>query len=300
MSGSNPATTLVGFPGQGVPAANLVDALRRHEASALVADLLHVTNVQDVNELDLESTADVQPAVVTAGVLAAEEFLSSRGVGTGVVLCGHSLGELTAAVASGCIAPGEGLRLARLRGVLSRKLQQSASKGVLMAVTGLQGADVSLLVDGLRAAGVPVDLAAVNTPRQCVLATLDAYVPHVRQAAVEAGAVTHLLPIDGAFHSRFMAPVVPEYAAALADVPVSRPRMRLFSPVARRELSDPASLRAALESGLLEPVWWWAALEWCADVGCATFVDAGPGAVLARLLRRSKLFNTVEQLAGGA
>ena len=65
-------------------------------------------------EEDLQLTANTQPALLASSV-AILRVLQEAGVEP-VVVAGHSLGEYSALVASGCLGYGDALRLVRRRG----------------------------------------------------------------------------------------------------------------------------------------------------------------------------------------
>ena len=147
------------------------------------------------------------------GLVALEVGLWRVLAGSGVradVLVGHSVGEISAAVAAGVLTLADAVRLACVRG---RLMQGMAVGGVMVSVA----APVEEVQE--RVSGVPgVWVAAVNAPGSVVLAgEADAVRGVVGQLDAE-GVRTRWLPVSHAFHTPLMDPMLEDFAAAVADL----------------------------------------------------------------------------------
>jgi [acyl-carrier-protein] S-malonyltransferase len=91
------------------------------------------------------------------------------------------------------------------------------------------------------------------------------------------------LNVAGAFHSPFMADAVPPFAEALAATYVRRPRIEVYSCVTAQPVDD---VRRRLAEGLTAPVRWRETVLGLQAAGIDRFVDAGPGQVLAKMVKR--------------
>ncbi|MEY9926780.1 [acyl-carrier-protein] S-malonyltransferase [Catenulispora sp. GP43] len=271
------------FPGQGsqTPGMGRAFALARPEAAAVFDEACDVLGL-DMRALcwesapqELAATHNAQPALVTAAV-AAWRVLEAHGV-RAAAAAGHSVGAVAALVAAGWLPFSDAVRLVRLRGEL---MAGAPGRGGMCAViaTGTERADALQTADrhGL-------DLAADNSPRQCVVSgDLDA----VHAFAAELGARTRLLDVSHAFHSRLMAPVAERWKSAVSEL-----RLTAGAPVGlltTGEFSgDPAEVAADLAATLCAPVRWRELMTAVADERFepARYAALGPAQALVGLAK---------------
>lgn len=134
------------------------------------------------------------------------------------VVAGHSVGEYAALHAAGALSVEDGLRLTAGRGRLMRDL---CAPGSMVAVPMTEDAARHL------AAEVPgIELAVANGARSQVLAGPAAAVERLTGLLAERGIAARRLPVDHAFHTALMDPVLPglrdlcsEAALTPCDVP---------------------------------------------------------------------------------
>jgi malonyl CoA-acyl carrier protein transacylase len=221
-----------------------------------------------------ESTRYAQPAIFCASV-AGWRTLDGEVRGDVVAVAGHSLGELAALVAAEALDAQTALELVVLRGAL----MADAGGGTMLA---LLGADEETAEALAHRHGVAV--ANFNAPGQVVLSgapdALDAAAADARAHGVKALE----LGVAGAFHSPAMEPAVAPFAAALAEVDFAAPALTVISCATGEPMADP---RAELAAALTRPVRWTATMRTLHGLGADAFVDAGPGKVLAKLVKRN-------------
>ena len=174
----------------------------------------------DVAELCFESeaatlalTANAQPAILTASVAALRVVLEETETRPDLV-AGHSLGEFTALVASGCLGFGDAVRTVRKRGEF---MQEAVPPGVgkMAAVLGLTSEEVSGLCAEVAGEGNVVSPANFNSPTQTVISGEARAVSAVAELAKEKGARRVVeLEVSAPFHCSLMEPA----AARLRDV----------------------------------------------------------------------------------
>jgi [acyl-carrier-protein] S-malonyltransferase len=105
-------------------------------------------------------------------------------------------------------------------------------------------------------------------------------------AAEEAGARRAIkLKVSGGFHSPLTALAAERFAPILEATTFSEPRVPFFSTVTTR-LEGARELVPILLQQLTAPVRFTQAVEALRDLGVRTFVEIGPGSVLAGLIRR--------------
>src|SRR3954452_6810833 len=114
---------------------------------------------------DLTRTEAAQPALFALS-LALDELAREAGLRPDLV-AGHSLGEYTAAVASGALAAEDGLRLVVERGRRMAAIQRERP-GAMAAVMGLDAERLAALCEEASAAGV-VGPANLNSATQVVV-----------------------------------------------------------------------------------------------------------------------------------
>jgi malonyl CoA-acyl carrier protein transacylase len=223
-----------------------------------------------------ESTRFAQPAIFCASLAGWREH--GDGLRPGA-LAGHSLGELTALVAAEALEPLAGLELAVRRGELMDEASSDRAEEGMLALLGAEDALTHRLAEENG-----VVLANDNAPGQVVLAGALERLRAASRQAREGGARAILLDVAGAFHSPSMAGAVEPFRAVLERVEFQEPATAVISGSTAQPFGDP---RAELAEAIVRPVRWRETMLALAAAGAETFVDFGPGEVLARLVRRN-------------
>ena len=264
--------TAVLFPGQGSQHPEMRDHVAAH-APELLERCLHLVGA-DPFARAAESTRFAQPAIFCASV-AGWRALDSDARSDTVAAAGHSLGEFAALVAAGALDELSALELVVLRG----RLMASAGGGTMLALLGADEETAEAL-----AYRHGVSVANYNAPGQVVLSgdpfALEAAAVTARSHGVKALE----LGVAGAFHSPAMEPAVAAFAAALRGARFTEPRVPVISCATAEPMADP---RRELAAALTTPVRWTATMRALAALGADTFVDAGPGRVLHKLVTRN-------------
>jgi len=267
--------TAILFPGQGSQTPDMRETVS--EARPDLLSLVEQIVGEDPFARAEEGTRFAQPAIFCAS-LAGWEGL---GRPDGDMMAGHSLGELAALVAAGCLTERDGLELVALRGKLMQESGERAGDGGMLALLGAGAADHAAELADAHGLAVAND----NSPQQVVLSGDRAAFADASAAAKELGLRPMDLPVTGAFHSPMMAEAVPSFAAALERVEVSPPQgVTVFSAVTAAPFED---VRAQLAQALTMPVRWRETLLAMHDRGAERFVEVGPGRVLTGLVKRT-------------
>jgi len=305
------------FPGQGSQRVGMGRTLAeaRPEARA-VFDVADRTLGFDLSRLcfegpeaDLQLTANTQPAILAASI-AALRALEAQGLRPDWV-AGHSLGEYSALVAAGVLSLEDALRAVRLRG---QYMQEAVPVG-----EGAMAAILGLALDAVEGAcaeaaeGQVAAVANVNSPGQVVIAGHVAAVERALGRARAAGAKRAvMLPVSAPFHCALMRPAQERLEATLAPIPFADPAVPLVNNVEARVVRSGAECRSGLVRQVSAPVRWQEVVEQLVAEGVDTFVEVGPGSVLANLVKRitktariysvedpESLAQTMAALAGG-
>jgi [acyl-carrier-protein] S-malonyltransferase len=269
--------TAILFPGQGSLTPDTATAARAAwpELVDHAADLLG----EDPFEGAPHSTAFAQPAIFVASMASWRERGPEMHQDGICAMAGHSLGELSALAAAGALTVADALRLVVLRGRLMADAAQERPDGGMVA---LLGAEPDVAADLAAAHGVQV--ANDNAPGQIVvsgrLTSLDELVADARGRGLR----TMTLDVAGAFHSSDMQPAELPFLLALEDVPISAPRVPVVSCFAARPFSD---VPYELSRAVVSPVRWRETMTALVELGARNFIDAGPGRVLERLVKRN-------------
>jgi acyl transferase domain-containing protein len=171
----------------------------------------------------LTRTAIAQPAVF-AVEYALTRLLVSWGLRADA-MAGYSLGEYVAATFAGVLTVADALRLVAHRARLIDELP----KGAMLAVS--QSADRVRGILGTEA-GTDVDLAAVNSAEQCVLAGPPEAVARIERLLSEREVACRLLDTGHAFHSHLLAPLADNLTGWVRDtITLCAPRLPYVSNV---------------------------------------------------------------------
>ncbi|MFJ4825675.1 ACP S-malonyltransferase [Streptomyces bacillaris] len=277
-------------PGQGSQTPGMLAAwlrdpahaerLRRWSEAADV-DLVHLGTKASAAEI--ARTENTQPLLVAAGLLAHEALAAPGPAGTAagaaVAAAGHSVGELTAAVYAGALAPADAVRLAAVRG----RAMAAACAETPTSMAAVVGGDEPDVLG--RIAELGLYAATFNGPGQIVAAGA---VEDLDRLAADPppGATVKRLPVAGAFHTPYMESARRTVAAAAARTPFLRPTGALLSNTDGRIVSDPDDLRTRLVEQLVGPVRWDLCLDTLGRLAPDVTVCLPPARTLAAILRR--------------
>jgi [acyl-carrier-protein] S-malonyltransferase len=232
---------------------------------------------------ELGLTENTQPAILATSV-AALRALEARGV-KAAAAAGHSLGEYTALVFAGALAFPDALRTVRRRGTFMQEAVP-VGRGAMAAILGLDGARVAAICEEV-AAGDVVCAANYNSPGQSVIAGDAAAVERAIAAAGAEGARRAVrLPVSAPFHCPLMGPAAARLRPVLDDVAFRDLRVPVYTNVDAKPVRAGPAAREALARQVEAPVRWQQAVEAMISDGIRTFVEIGPGRVLAGLLRK--------------
>jgi [acyl-carrier-protein] S-malonyltransferase len=281
------------FPGQGSQKAGKgADLASAHPAARAVFDTADAVLRMPLSQLcyegpdeELTRTQNAQPALLAHGAAAwavVREALAPRVRAA----AGHSLGEFTAYHAAGALPLQEALRVVRRRGELMAR-SGAERPGAMAAILGLDEAAVEAACRDASAAGIVVP-ANYNTPEQLVISGEVAAVDEAMRLAKEAGAKRAVrLNVSGAFHSPLMAVAAEGLREALSAAEVMAPTIPVYANVTAQPVRDRGTAVRLLLEQLAQPVRWTATIRaLVAEYPGALFVELGPGAVLANLVRR--------------
>jgi [acyl-carrier-protein] S-malonyltransferase len=230
----------------------------------------------------LKLTENTQPALVTVST-AAHRILQEKGWAPDYV-AGHSLGEYSALVAAGSLAFAAAVRIVRKRGQYMQAAVP-AGVGAMAALLRLpEGRLEAVLAEAAQ--GEVVTAANFNSPDQTVIAGHAEAVQRAVDLAKAAGARRAvLLPVSAPFHCPLMKPAQEKLKADLDAASFGELEFPLVNNWEAREVRTGGEAREGLYQQPPNPVRWVETIRYLESCGVRRFVEVGPGAVLAGLLR---------------
>ncbi len=277
-------TTVFMFPGQGSQTVGMGgDLFDRYaglvaEADAILGYSIKELCLKDPND-KLKQTDFTQPALYIVDILTYLAKVEDDRIMPDFVI-GHSLGEYPALCASGAFDFATGLRLVQKRGAL----MNAATGGGMAAVLGMDGDAVAKALAELGAESI--DVANFNSPGQIVIsgpkADIDAIAPKMKEKGAKRAVI---LPVSGAFHSRYMRPAADEFGAFINGFSFGSLKIPCIANCSAEPYTDDA-IAANLVKQIYSSVRWVDTIKGLRAGGADTFVEVGPGNVLTGLLRQ--------------
>jgi len=270
----------MGAPWHDHPAWKIVEQAEAALGEPLAPLLLDATAEQ------LARTREAQLAVLCTSLVAWE---AARPMLDDVVaFAGHSLGQVTALIASGALDLDEGVRFAARRA----ELTQAAADANPGRMAALLGATIEQAEDGCAAAPDGAWVANDNAPGQIVIAGTPEGVDAALARAKELG-VRRATPlkVGGAFHTPLMNSARDGLVGALDYISFAPPTAPVVSnhdgaPYGR-DRADVDGWRARLAEHVTVPVRWRTSMETLAHAGATTFVEVGHGSMIAGVAKRT-------------
>ncbi|AXI77449.1 ACP S-malonyltransferase [Peterkaempfera bronchialis] len=282
-------------PGQGAQAPGFlapwleVDGVadRLHWWSAVAGlDLVHYGTEASAEEI--KDTAVAQPLLVAAGLAAIHTLLPDAALGQVGAVAGHSVGEITTAVAAGVLTAESAMAFVRQRGLAMADAAAVTETGMTVVLGGdADEVTVKLAEHGLTAANNNGggQLVAAGTLEQ--LAAFKADPP--------AGARLMPLSVAGAFHTHHMAPGVEALAKLAPGIPTADPATAYVSNRDGEVVKTGAEVLARLVSQVSNPVRWDLCMEALRELGATCVIEVPPAGTLTNLVKRN--LKGVETLA---
>jgi [acyl-carrier-protein] S-malonyltransferase len=239
----------------------------------------------DGPEDQLLLTENTQPAILTVSV-AVWRQLDAEGVRASFA-AGHSLGEYSAHVAAGTLSFADALRTVRRRG---RYMQEAVpvGEGAMAAILGFEADGVATACEeAAQVLGRVVAPANLNAPGQVVIAGHADAVARAGEIMKARGAKRIIpLAVSAPFHCPLLKPAEDRLAPELRALPVQDPRIPVIANVDAEPKRDAGAAIEALVRQISAPVRWEAVVRRLIADGARTFVELGPGTVLAGLVKK--------------
>jgi len=247
-----------------------------------VADLDLIRHGTESDAETIRDTAIAQPLIVVSGLVSLLEIFPHPADSYGLIGAGagHSVGEITAAAATGVITAEQAMVFIRERG-------RAMAKAAAVRPTGMSavlGGDPDEVTDALERHGlVP---ANVNGAGQVVAAgTME----QLEALAADPPAKARIIPLQvaGAFHTEHMAPAVDVLKRHARAISTHDPRVRLLSNADGMVVHNGREVLQRLVAQVSRPVRWDLCMETFRDLGVTGLIEIPPAGTLANLAKRA-------------
>lgn len=258
-------------------------------------DLIHYGTEADAETI--RDTAIAQPLLVAAGLVTSLALFPNPAEAFGLVGvgAGHSVGEITAAAASGVLTAEQAMVLVRERG----RLMAEASAVEPTSMMALVGGDAEAVMETIERHGLTA--ANNNGTGQIVAAgTVEKLEAMAKDLPRRVRAMQ--LSVAGAFHTHHMAPAVDRLQRLQRAISTHDPRVRLLSNRDGAVVQDGREVLDRIVGQVARPVRWDLCMETMADLGVTGLLELPPAGTLTGIAKRNlkgvDLFklNTPDQL----
>jgi [acyl-carrier-protein] S-malonyltransferase len=226
----------------------------------------------------IRDTAVAQPLIVAAGLLTLSALLEGRHHRIGGV-AGHSVGEVTAAAASGILSETDAMTLVRERGLAMAEAAAITKTG-MSAVVGGDEADLLARLDALG-----LFPANFNGGGQIVVAgelpALDAL-----KNDPPTGARVIPLQVAGAFHTRYMQPAVDRLRDVAAGLAKHDPKLPIWTNHDGTRVESGEAFVDLLVGQVSSPVRWDKTMDAFSAAGVTGIIEVAPAGALVGLAKR--------------
>ncbi|MDX3112509.1 type I polyketide synthase [Streptomyces scabiei] len=289
------------FSGQGAQHVGMGAELHRtepvyREAFDTCADLLVPTLGRDLRDLVLgDGAAEGLPGAAQGpavaeplrrtefaqpALFAVEYALARLWESWGIrptAMIGHSVGEYVAACLAGTMPLQDALRLVALRGRMMQALPPGRMLSVALPVEEAE-----------RFVGGDVAVAASNGPSLTVLSGPAEALDDIERTLAAEGVAVRALHTSHAFHSPAMDPVLEDFRALVAAVPLAAPALPFVSNLSGTWITaEEAASPDYWVRHLRRRVRFHEGLATLAENGPLALIEVGPGTALATLARQS-------------
>ncbi len=278
------------FPGQGAQSVGMGKSLFENSDEAKevfeTANRVLGKSISDIcfegPEETLQQTINTQPAILTTSLAAFEALKSKLNLNIDYT-AGHSLGEYAAMYTAGVFSLEDILKLIAKRAELMNKAATS-TKGTMAAVLGLNKEKIE---EALTSVSGIVSVANFNSPEQIVITGEIEAVNSAMEKLKEAGAKRVIpLSVSGAFHSELMREAGEEFKNFVDEFTANNANISVITNVDADITVNADDFKNKMPEQIYSSVYWTQTIEKMVSLGVDTFVEVGPGKVLAGLNKK--------------
>ena len=277
------------FPGQGSQIVGMgKDIYESYESAKEIYDIADKTLDKSISRLcfdgpeeDLKQTVNTQPCIVTTSIAIMKALRSELNIVPDYT-AGHSLGEYCAMYAAGVMNLETTLKLIQKRAELMSMTKGGSMSAVLNASEDVLKAG---LKEGQKVGYV--DVANYNSPAQVVITGDEKAVETAGNYILANGARRVVsLPVSGAFHSKFMQEAGNIFGEFIEDADLNDSTIPVITNVDAEPTTSAEDFRAKMPKQIYSSVHWTQTIQKMVENSVDTFIEIGPGKVLAGLNKK--------------
>ncbi|GAA6138083.1 ACP S-malonyltransferase [Arenicella sp. 4NH20-0111] len=279
---------VVMFPGQGSQFVGMgKDFFAQSSKCKEIYELANHIAQKDITKLCFSgpisklSKTDVLQISITATNMAISQYLLANTAIKPSVCLGHSVGEYSALNLAGSLSTHTALELALVRGSLMQR-EAKLVKGQMYAIKNLSAARLREMLEDIGDDSIVI--ANDNSNQQQVVSGAKSAISEALSYFSAQGIETSKLPVSGAWHSALMQGCVDEFARALEEAEINKPKIPYINNMTALPCTDVADIKNNLTEHITGMVRWRESIEWLIAQGHRNFVEVGPKKVLSRLI----------------
>ena len=227
----------------------------------------------------IRDTAVAQPLIVAAGLLTLTTLFADGRRSKVAGVAGHSVGEVTAAAASGILSETDAVAFVRERG---RAMATAAALTPTGMAAVLGGDEAELLV---RLNELGLEPANFNGGGQIVVAGALEALDALKENPV-AGSRVIPLQVAGAFHTRYMQPAVESLRTFASTLTANDPTLPIWTNRDGSAVASGTAFVDLLVGQVSSPVRWDKTMEAFAAAGVTGIIELAPAGALVGLAKR--------------
>ena len=259
---SNDGKTAIIFPGHGSQHVNMLSDLRGRnkivdetlaEAENYYKGITGDSFLEHLMTSDINTVSEImQPAIIIANEvffrIAIQEFKVKPHI-----LLGHSLGEISALLASGVISFKDAIKISYSR-AKSLEYLDTSSQGLMLSLKLNNNKD-EVLINTYLENHNNLELAIVNSKFQKVVSGAKESILRLEKYCQKVDIVAKILPVPYPFHSKLLRPIKHQYEKVIKDIEFNLPKIPVYSTILTRlyEDRDIANLVEILGEQLITP-----------------------------------------------
>ena len=233
----------------------------------------------------LKQTVNTQPCIVTMSIAVLESLKTQLNIEPSYV-AGHSLGEYCAMYASGVMSLETTLKAIQKRADLMGATSSFPAGGMCAIINPPEEAVFKSCLRDASDVGY-VEVANYNSPAQVVLTGEYDAVDKAGALMLERGARRAvMLPVSGAFHSKLMQQAGKRFEKFISDIELNDASIPVVTNVDAEPTTAGLDFKNKMPRQIYSSVRWQQSISRMIADGVDTFIEIGPGKVLAGLNKK--------------